>query len=453
MLTVTVQAANDAQQTFYSVPIKVGSQTLNLTVLVAQPGSLLTAYNNAGISDDTNVTAADFDSDGNSYSAQALAAAGLSAGKAVTIDGVTFTWPQVAPGFPDNAVADGQEVAVNAPAGTQKLGFLGSATNGPSEGVATLHYADGSVTRFWLGLSDWTLNAGRSQPSFGNLVAAKTSYRNCAGCSSGQDTVDTSILYASLPVDPSKTLKSVTLPSGRQPGRAAHLRDRHLDAAAGAAGGGVAEPGHGLGGPAGDDQRLGLRGHPGLGRAVRRRHHLGSAGRRQCAADRQLERYLDHVHRADPERYQRAVHVNPGTNASVQVITSSGAASDQADLQITPTANLADYYDNIGISSDDNQKCSNMDGVGFSYSATALAQAGLTPGGTVSSGGLTYTWPNVPACSLDNILAAGQTILVNGKAGSKTLGLLGVSTNGDSPGHDHDQLHRRHLVAGARGLR
>jgi predicted alpha-1,2-mannosidase len=434
MLTVTVQASNDAEQTFYSVPITVGSQTLNLTVLVAQPGSLLTAYNNAGISDDTNVTAGDFDSEGNSYSAQALAATGLTAGKAATVDGVTFTWPQVAPGFPDNAVADGQEVAINAPAGTQKLGFLGSATNGPSEGVATLHYTDGSVARFWLGLSDWTLNAGSSKPSFGNLVAAKTSYRNCAGCASGQDTVDTNILYASLPVDPAKTLKSVTLPSGANQG------ELHIFAigtstqppappVAGSLSPGTAS--------AGQQVTIGGSGFGATQGSVVLSDDGTTWGAPGGANALQIDSWSDTSITftvPTPTGTNGAVHVNPGTDASVQVITSAGAASDQADLQITPTANLVDYYDNIGISSDDNQQCSNMDGVGFSYSATALGQAGLTPGGTVSSGGLTYTWPNVPACSLDNILAAGQTILVNGKAGSKTLGLLGASTNGDSQG-------------------
>jgi hypothetical protein len=52
----------------------------------------------------------------------------------------------------------------------------------------------------------------------------------------------------------------------------------------------------------------------------------------------------------------------------------------------------------------------------------------------VTADGLSFTWPNVPACSADNILAAGQTILVNGKSGAKTLGLLGSSTNGSSSG-------------------
>ncbi|MCW2935360.1 MAG: Phospholipase, partial [Actinomycetia bacterium] len=99
-----------------------------------------------------------------------------------------------------------------------------------------------------------------------------------------------------------------------------------------------------------------------------------------------------------------------------------------------PTANPADYYDNVGISLDSNQASANFDGGGFSYSATALANAGLTPGAAVTADGLTFTWPSVAPGAPDNILAAGQTMLVNGKAGQTTLGLLGSSSNSASQG-------------------
>jgi hypothetical protein len=101
-------------------------------------------------------------------------------------------------------------------------------------------------------------------------------------------------------------------------------------------------------------------------------------------------------------------------------------------VQITPTASPADYYDNTGISPDASQSCADYDGDGFSYSADALAKDGLTPGSAVTADGLTFTWPNVPACSPDNILASGQTMLVQGKSGATKLGLLGSSTNGSS---------------------
>jgi hypothetical protein len=128
------------------------------------------------------------------------------------------------------------------------------------------------------------------------------------------------------------------------------------------------------------------------------------------------------------------LHVYPGTPASVTVVSSSGAASNSPVLQITPTANPSDYYDNIGASPDSDQACANYDGDGYSYSATGLANAGLMPGATVTAGSLTFTWPNVASCGPDNILAAGETMRVNGKAGETTLGLLGSSTNGGSQG-------------------
>ncbi len=78
------------------------------------------------------------------------------------------------PGEPDNAIAAGQVVKVDAPAGTKQVGFLGSATNGPSQGLTTLTYSDGSTAQYWLGLSDWTLNGGSATPSYGNIDAVTT---------------------------------------------------------------------------------------------------------------------------------------------------------------------------------------------------------------------------------------------------------------------------------------
>jgi predicted alpha-1,2-mannosidase len=435
-ISLTVQAPSSTPQTDYSVPIHVGSQTLNLTVLVAQPGSLLTAYNNAGISNDSDAAAAAFDSNGNSYSAQALAGQGLTAGQTKTFDGVTFTWPSPAPGFPDNAVASGQDVTVNAPAGTQKLGFLGSATNGPSQGVATLRYTDGSTQRYWLGLSDWTLNAGNAKPSFGNQIVATTSYRNCPGCTGGRDSVATSIFYAALPVDASKTLKSVTLPSGADRGQL------HIFAI-----GTSTQP---MSGPvalslnpstAGAGQKVTINGS-GFGASQGAGYVTLIDGGTTWGAPGganalQIDSWSDTAITLTvptPSGTNGSTHVNPGTDAAVQVVSAAGHGSDTADLQITPSANLADYYDNAGITPDNNQGCAQLDGVGFSYSADALAKQGLTPGASVTADGLSFTWPNLPACSADNILAAGQTILVNGKSGAKTLGLLGSSTNGSSSG-------------------
>ena len=62
------------------------------------------------------------------------------------------------------------------------------------------------------------------------------------------------------------------------------------------------------------------------------------------------------------------------------------------------------------------------DGGGLSFSKQALAAAGVTAGGTISHGGLTFTWPaQAGTGSADNTVAAGQTIAVSG---SGTLGFL-----------------------------
>jgi hypothetical protein len=118
----------------------------------------------------------------------------------------------------------------------------------------------------------------------------------------------------------------------------------------------------------------------------------------------------------------------------VTVVIGAGQTSDTVPLDITPSANPADYYDNVGISTDGDQACADYDGDGYSYSANALSAAGVKPGGTVSVDGLNYTWPNHPDCQPDNILASGQTILVHGASGAAKLGFLGSSGNGSTSG-------------------
>jgi predicted alpha-1,2-mannosidase len=440
-VTLTIQASSSAAQTFYSIPVSLsdGGTTLppvDLTVLVAPAGSLLASFGNAGISNDTDVSAADFDNDGNSYSAQALAAAGLTAGQTATVDGVPFSWPLPAPGYPDNTVASGQQVTVNAPAGTQTLGFLGAANSGPSEGVATLNYSDGSTAQYWLGFSDWTLNAGKSKPSYGNQVAASMTYRDCSTCSTGQDTVTTDVFYAALPVDPGQTLTSVTLPStvtagglhvfavGTSTQPLSPPLATSVSPAPAAAGQQVTVDGSGFG----TSQGSGYLAFSDNG------INWGAPGN---AATFGVDSWSDTAITftvPTPSGSTGQYHVAPGTLASVTVVNSSGAVSDTPAVEITPTSNPGDYYDNTGISPDTDQTCADFDGGGNSYSASALAAANLTPGATVNADGLSFTWPDVAACAPGNILADGQTMLVDGTPGATTLGLIGSASHGPAQG-------------------
>jgi predicted alpha-1,2-mannosidase len=188
------------------------------TTVVAKPGNLLGVFNNAGISDDANPGGANVDSDGFSYSAQALAAVGFTPGATVSVNGVNYTWPSVPVATYDNVEAAGQVLQLpDAKAGATSLNFLGCATNGPSTGTVTITYTDGSTQTAQLGFSDWTLGGGSTpQPSFDNVIAAKTNYRDSSG---GAQQVATYI-FATAPIalDGSKQVASVTLPTSANQG-------------------------------------------------------------------------------------------------------------------------------------------------------------------------------------------------------------------------------------------
>ncbi len=215
--TVTLTAGNTdgAFPVTFTVSSTAGSVLpAPVTVIVAKPGDLVPYYDNIGISDDGKPAVANFDGDGWSYSRQSLAAAGLSAGAPVTTGGITYTWPDVPAGQPDNLTVGGQTIPVNAPAGAAKLGFLGSAYNAGSagsSGTATITYTDGSTATATVGFSDWTLSAGAATPKFGNVIIATTPYRN--GTDGSTQKVKTYIFAETVPLDTGKTVASVTLPA------------------------------------------------------------------------------------------------------------------------------------------------------------------------------------------------------------------------------------------------
>ena len=180
------------------------------------PGDLAPYYNDTSISSDTDQGAANFDGYGFSYSEQALAKQGVTLGGAVTADGVTYAFPSAAVGTPDSVTSGGQTIKVLPVSGATKIGFLGSATSGPSIGQLTIHYTDGSSQTVTLAFSDWTLNANSSQPSYGNVEVTDTPYRNSVGGTS--QTVDTYLLAASFPLTAGHTVKSVTLPASANQG-------------------------------------------------------------------------------------------------------------------------------------------------------------------------------------------------------------------------------------------
>jgi predicted alpha-1,2-mannosidase len=101
---------------------------------------------------------------------------------------------------------------------------------------------------------------------------------------------------------------------------------------------------------------------------------------------------------------------------------------------VAKPGDLAPYYNVTGISKDGSTTTANYDGDGFSYSQQALTKAGLAPGASVTSGKLTYTWPNAPASHPDAISASGQVIPVTAPAGASSIGFLGSAVNAGTAG-------------------
>jgi hypothetical protein len=215
---VTVAAAPDAADGRYRVTFHIttasGEQrTVALGVAVAKRGELWPYYTNAGITDDNDTSAATYDGGGWSYSAQALAAQGVTPDGTVTVNGIDYTWPDVPVATLDNIEATGQTIPLAVPAHASSIGLLGSSTNAGSAGAggtATITYTDGTTSQFTARFSDWTLGAGGFPPLPGNITAVTMPYRNFTG--NQRDNVETHVFAMEAPVSVAKTVASITLP-------------------------------------------------------------------------------------------------------------------------------------------------------------------------------------------------------------------------------------------------
>ncbi|WP_034264649.1 glycoside hydrolase family 3 C-terminal domain-containing protein [Actinospica robiniae] len=215
--TVSVPAGQQPGSQVIGVTEEVGGTQAGISGAQTQIpyASLADGFDNVSVTDDADHNPSDLnggiDGGGNSLSAEALAAAGLTPGSAFTFNGTVFTWPAAAAGTPENIEAAGQSFSVTGSGST--LGFLGIAANGTASGTATITYTDGSTQQFTLGFGDW---AGTS-PYTGGQVAATSAYGNFQ--TQGSTTPwKASVFYDSVALEDGKTVQSVTLPAaGTQP--------------------------------------------------------------------------------------------------------------------------------------------------------------------------------------------------------------------------------------------
>jgi hypothetical protein len=386
--------------------------------------SFTAALNNSAVTSDDNRGTANLDGAGASYSAQALAAVGVTPGAPLVHNGLTFTWPDAGPGQRDNVVASGQTIDFTGSGST--LGFLGTSAWGASSGSGTITYTDGSTQPFTIAFGDWA----NGTPPAGGDVAIRAAYGNLPGNRTPwQATVD----YFPVTLDPSKTVASVTMPQGNpQPQGgipslhvfAMSIKSDNLSITAPAA---IATGDSGtvtttLANPSSaalSDVTLALN-LPGGWTAT----NTTSNSFATIPAGAQVSTTW-------------AVTVPGGQRPGSQVVgvtESVGGVPAGVSSAVTqvPYATLADGFNNVSITDDTNRAPGNIDGGGNSLSAQALAAVGLTPGATVTHNGLAFTWPNVAGGAADNVEADGRAFTITGTG--TTLGFLGVAANGQSFG-------------------
>ncbi|WP_214326268.1 right-handed parallel beta-helix repeat-containing protein [Nonomuraea sediminis] len=172
------------------------------------------AYNNVGVSSELNPNTGGLSTSGRSYPGQGLEQAGLVPGKTVSVLGADFVWHPRAYGWVDNVKAAGQTIRLSGQGG--KLVLLGVGVFKVREGVVKVTYADGTVEDKMVRFGDfWDSTAPE-----GGVVVAHTDYHNITQTSSknpasGQTRESgVSVFGYAVPLDPAKTVASVTLPDG-----------------------------------------------------------------------------------------------------------------------------------------------------------------------------------------------------------------------------------------------
>ena len=168
-------------------------------------GLIAEARNNVGVTTLEDTTAGNFDGGGNSFSAEALEAVGVTPGATLEGAGAQFTWPDVAAGEADNVTASGQAIELGT-AGS-RIAVLASGSGLNASGTMTVYYTDGSRSEGTLAVPNWT-GAGANPQA--EVVAASTGRNTPDGY--GNENGTYSIFATSIEIDPAKTVDVVVLP-------------------------------------------------------------------------------------------------------------------------------------------------------------------------------------------------------------------------------------------------
>ena len=214
MVHTNLQAGKTLQSV--TLPTSVNTGAMHIFAVGTGDTQIDPTYNNSGFSATADPTAANFDGGGWSYNFEDYQYYTPWDGYNYSYEGMSLYRPDLVAGQPDNTVAQGQTIAVKTVPGATTLGLVGSASNGPSFGTATINYTDGSQSTFTLNFSDWTLNGLSQRPSFGNRVLAFYPHRNYKN---GIENTWTFLFYQEVDIKSDKTVASITLPFSANQGK------------------------------------------------------------------------------------------------------------------------------------------------------------------------------------------------------------------------------------------
>lgn len=206
--TYNAVGAYDAVLTATDPDGNEGSQTIRVTVRddgrCVAAANLSSFFNNDAISTEENPADGRFDDEGINFAAQLLPAEVRSNGGSVTLNGVTYQFPNPADGQKNSVEANGQTIPL--PSGKYgQLRVLASAHNGDVQANATITYADGSTSQVPLRFTDWAVG-----PKFGERIEINMEYRQNAA---GPTAPRVYIFSQGIPLDETRSVKSITLPS------------------------------------------------------------------------------------------------------------------------------------------------------------------------------------------------------------------------------------------------
>lgn len=121
--------------------------------------------------------------------------------------GLSFTWPNVPAGQPDNTMAQGQIISLAGSGST--LGFLAAANNAALSGTGVIYYTDGTTQMFSLNIGNFWYPAGQS----GNPADTTAISEPTVDYPTGPTSHTVYVFEQSVAIDPSKTIEAVQLPS------------------------------------------------------------------------------------------------------------------------------------------------------------------------------------------------------------------------------------------------